>query len=92
MWATSTDGDLWAPHPQLGRGLVNAAREAWAEGVARDVLPVATDGFGNYYALRLREGVWGPELWFLDHEVGWEARLVHPDVLDWAVEEAGRRD
>ena len=31
MWAASTDGDLWAPHPQLGRGLVDAAREAWAE-------------------------------------------------------------
>ena len=90
IWASSTDGDLWAPDEHLGRGLVNAAREAWAEGVAEDFLAIATNGFGDYYALRRREQHWGPEVWLLDHEVEWEARLVHADVLDWLVEDATR--
>ena len=73
----------------LGRGLVNAVREAWREGVSEDFLPIATNGCGDYFALRRDEGLWGPTVWLLDHEISWQARRVHEDILDWLVDEAG---
>lgn len=88
IWAPSTDGDLWAPHPMHGRGLVSAAREAWREGVPSDFLPISTNGCGDYYALRRSDGFWGQSVWVLDHELDWEARPVHDDILDWLVADA----
>lgn len=58
IWAPPTVRELWAPRPQLGRGLMNAAREAW-RGYLRTSFrsPLTSSATTTHYVARMVSGV-----------------------------------